>query len=75
MPLSIIAMSQWLTVTMAGTIKFSTGGFAPAINAGKGNASGGVQYGAIAGTTDGGFGSFSTTFDGVFLLANHTINY
>jgi tannase len=68
-------MSQWLTVTMAGTIKFSTGGFAPAINAGEGNASGGVQYGAIAGTTDGGFGSFSTTFDGDFLLANHTIDY
>jgi tannase len=55
----------------------TTGGFAYAINAGEGNANlgGGVQYGAVAGITDGGFGGFSTTFDEVFLLANDTINY
>lgn len=54
----------------------TTGGFAYAINAGEGNANlgGGVQYGAVAGITDGGFGGFAATFDEVF-WQNDTIDY
>jgi len=52
----------------------TTGGFAYSINTGKGNPKlgDGVQYGAVAGITDGGFGGFSTTFDEVFLLAHNS---
>ncbi|KAE8419544.1 Tannase/feruloyl esterase [Aspergillus pseudocaelatus] len=53
----------------------STGGGGFAINHDEQQLPGGVQYGAAAGITDGGFGSFSTQFDQVFLLANGTINY
>lgn len=40
----------------------STGGFAYAINQGTDGLPGGVSYGAVAGETDGGFGSFDTDF-------------
>ncbi|KAF7596966.1 hypothetical protein BBP40_011332 [Aspergillus hancockii] len=53
----------------------STGGGGYAINHGESSLPGGVQYGAASGITDGGFGSFDTQFDAVFLLANGTINY
>ncbi|GAB1199667.1 hypothetical protein APSETT444_009024 [Aspergillus pseudonomiae] len=53
----------------------STGGGGFAINHDEQQLPGGVQYGAAAGITDGGFGSFSTQIDQVFLLANGTINY
>ena len=53
----------------------STGGGGMAINSGNGSLPGGVMYGAVAGATDGGFGSFETDEDVVFLLANGTINY
>jgi len=53
----------------------STGGGGYAINSGSRLLPGGVMNGAVAGATDGGFGSFSTSFDEVFLLANGTINY
>jgi tannase len=53
----------------------STGGFGYAINGGESDLPGGVMYGAASGQTDGGFGSFSTEFDAVFLLANGTIDY
>jgi tannase len=33
------------------------------------------MYGAVAGATDGGFGSFSTNADAAMLLANGTLNY
>jgi tannase len=35
----------------------------------------GVTYGAATGTTDAGFGSFSTNFDAVFLAANGSVNW
>ncbi|PYH98977.1 tannase [Aspergillus ellipticus CBS 707.79] len=50
----------------------STGGFGYAINGDGANLPGGVMYGAASGQTDGGFGSFSTEFDDVFLLTNGT---
>ncbi|KAF8855290.1 tannase-domain-containing protein [Acephala macrosclerotiorum] len=53
----------------------ATGGFAYAINGGVSNLAGGVSYGAVSGMTDGGFGSFATEFDTVFLLENGTINW
>ncbi|KAJ5541279.1 tannase [Penicillium frequentans] len=52
----------------------STGGFGYAINGDEGDLPGGVVYGAVSGQTDGGYGSFSTELDAVFLLANGTIN-
>ncbi|KAG4439177.1 hypothetical protein IFR05_005330 [Cadophora sp. M221] len=56
----------------------STGGGGLAINSGtttSGSLPGGVQYGAVSGLTDGGFGSFTTQFDAVTLLANGTLNW
>lgn len=52
----------------------STGGGGYAINSGDKVFAGGVQYGAVTGTTDGGFGSFDTHFDAVFPLQNGTAN-
>ncbi|KAI2960750.1 hypothetical protein CBS147322_715 [Aspergillus niger] len=52
----------------------STGGFGYAINGDSADLPGGVMYGAASGQTDGGFGSFSTEFDAVFLKANGTID-
>lgn len=52
----------------------STGGGGYAINSGTGSLPGGVMYGAVAGATDGGFGSFSTQLDAVVLDANGTLN-
>ncbi|KAL3479824.1 putative tannase [Aspergillus californicus] len=53
----------------------ATGGGAYAIQSGEMSAPGGVMYGAASGFTDGGFGSFDTDFDEVFLLANGTIDW
>jgi tannase len=56
----------------------STGGGGLAINSGtstNGSLPGGILYGATAGLTDGGFGSFETMWDAVFLLANDSINW
>ncbi|KFZ11505.1 hypothetical protein V501_04735 [Pseudogymnoascus sp. VKM F-4519 (FW-2642)] len=53
----------------------STGGGGYAINSGTGSLPGGVTYGAVAGATDGGFGSFSTNFDQVWPLENGTANW
>ncbi|KAF2119681.1 Tannase/feruloyl esterase [Lophiotrema nucula] len=53
----------------------ATGGGGFAINSGTMMLPSGLQNGAVAGVTDGGFGSFSTQLDAIFLLANGTINY
>ncbi|KAB8074917.1 tannase [Aspergillus leporis] len=53
----------------------STGGGGYAINHDESSLPGGVQYGEASGITDGGFGSFGTRFDTVFLRANRTIDY
>ncbi|KAI1173151.1 tannase and feruloyl esterase [Nemania sp. FL0916] len=53
----------------------STGGGGLAINQGTSYTPSGIVVGAVAGITDGGFGSFSTAFDAAFLLANGTVNW
>ncbi|KAF2833293.1 feruloyl esteras-like protein B precursor [Ophiobolus disseminans] len=53
----------------------STGGGGYAINSGSQGFPGGVMYGAVAGSTDGGFGSFKTKLDAVVLKANGTLNW
>ncbi|KAI0420655.1 tannase and feruloyl esterase [Xylaria grammica] len=53
----------------------STGGGGLAINSGTQYTTGGVAVGAVAGITDGGFGSFNTQFDAAFLEANGTVNW
>lgn len=53
----------------------STGGGGLAINSGNGSLPGGIIYGAVAGLTDGGFGSFDTQFDAAFLVQNYTVNW
>lgn len=56
----------WYRLPTPDTFKnryLSTGGGGYAINSGSGSLPGGVTYGAVAGATDGGFGSFSTSFD------------
>lgn len=53
----------------------STGGGGYAINSGSRLLPGGILNGAVAGITDGGFGSFNTKLDAVVLLANGTLNY
>jgi tannase len=53
----------------------STGGGCYAINSGTRSLPSGVMYGAVAGSTDGGFGSFSTQLDAVVLKANGSFNW
>ncbi|CAI7613324.1 unnamed protein product [Penicillium glandicola] len=53
----------------------STGGGGWAINSGSTSIPTGVIVGGVSGLTDGGFGSFTTQFNGVALLANGTINW
>ncbi|KAI0114515.1 tannase and feruloyl esterase [Nemania sp. FL0031] len=53
----------------------STGGGGLAINSGTQYTPSGIIVGAVAGITDGGFGSFNTQFDAAFLLANGTVNW
>ena len=53
----------------------STGGGGMAINPGASGLAAGVQYGAVTGMTDGGFGSFSAEATDVMLSGNGTINY
>ncbi|KAJ4329036.1 hypothetical protein N0V84_000386 [Fusarium piperis] len=53
----------------------STGGGGFGINRGTEYAPSGIIAGAVSGQTDGGFGSFATNFNQVFLLANETINW
>ncbi len=55
----------------------SNGGFGMAINEGTTGPQDALNFGAVGGRTDGGFGSFDNDFntDGVDLLANGTLNY
>lgn len=73
-----VQVAYWLPAPTAFKGRYlSTGGGGYAINSGLstgGSLPGGVIYGAVAGATDGGFGSFSTNSDAVFLLRNGTIN-
>jgi len=71
-----VLLTYWMPAPAAFKKRYlSTGGGGLAINSGASSLAGGLLYGAVAGETDGGFGSFSTQFDAVFLLANGTVNW
>jgi len=71
-----VALSYWLPAPKNFKHRFlSTGGGGYLISSGSGSLPGGVMYGAVAGTTDAGFGSLTTNFNEVYLLANGTPNY
>lgn len=71
-----VLVEYWMPAPSAYQNRYlATGGMAYAINGGSSWLPSGVQVGAVAGLTDGGFGSFDTSFDTAFLLANGTINY
>ncbi|TGO82948.1 hypothetical protein BPOR_0729g00060 [Botrytis porri] len=53
----------------------TTGGSGLSINAGAVSYPAGVIVGAVSGYTDGGFGTFDSSWDEVFLFANDTINW
>ncbi|KAJ4389038.1 hypothetical protein N0V93_006500 [Gnomoniopsis smithogilvyi] len=53
----------------------STGGGGYAINSQLQSLPGGVQYGAVAGQTDGGFGTYQTNAISTFLVQNGTIDW
>ncbi|GKT45795.1 tannase [Colletotrichum spaethianum] len=53
----------------------STGGGGLAINSQSQYIPTGIIVGAVSGITDGGFGSFNTQWDAVFLAANGTVNW
>jgi tannase len=74
-----VLLNYWLPTPAKFQNRYlSTGGGGLAINSGlttSGSLPGGVQYGAVTGLTDGGFGGFTTQWDAVFLLANGTVNW
>ena len=71
-----VQVQYWLPTPSAFKNRYlATGGGGLAINSGNMSLPGGVQYGAVSGITDGGFGSFTTQYDAVSLLANGTLNY
>ncbi|ORY68409.1 tannase [Pseudomassariella vexata] len=53
----------------------SIGGGGLSITPGQQGLGNGLVYGAVAGTTDGGFGGFNSDLTSVLLLANGTLNY
>lgn len=73
-----VRVNYWLPDPADFSNRFlATGGGGYAINSGTGTTGslpGGVLYGAVAGMTDGGFGSFSTQATEVVLRQNGTIN-
>ncbi|KAH8599289.1 putative tannase [Bisporella sp. PMI_857] len=75
----IVNVMYWLPAPSKFQNRYlSTGGGGLAINSGTtsgGSLPGGVQYGAVSGLTDGGFGGFTKQMDSVFLLANGTVNW
>ncbi|CZR67599.1 related to tannase precursor [Phialocephala subalpina] len=72
----IVHVTYWLPAPNSFQNRYvSTGGGGLAINSGSSSIPTGIIVGAVSGLTDGGFGSFDTDWDAVFLLANDTINW
>ncbi|KAF7550308.1 hypothetical protein G7Z17_g5795 [Cylindrodendrum hubeiense] len=72
----IVHVTYWLPAPSKFQNRYvSTGGGGLAIQSGSSSIPTGVIVGAVSGLTDGGFGSFDTDWDAVFLLANNTINW
>ncbi|KAK4508749.1 hypothetical protein PRZ48_002488 [Zasmidium cellare] len=71
-----VLVTYWLPAPDKFENRFlATGGGGLAINSGNTSVAGAIPYGAAAGLTDGGFGSFDVQWDEVFLLANNTVNW
>ncbi|CZR55644.1 related to tannase precursor [Phialocephala subalpina] len=74
-----VALTYWLPTPANFQNRYlATGGGGYAINGGTGSTGslpGGIEYGAVAGLTDGGFGIFQDQAIEDFLLANGTINW
>lgn len=71
-----VAVTYWLPAPSEFKNRYlSTGGGGFAINSGTDYIPNGIINGAVSGITDGGFGSFDTKLDAVFLLANGTVNW
>lgn len=71
-----VLVTYWLPAPDKFEHRFlATGGGGLAINSGSTSVAGAIPYGAASGLTDGGFGSFDTQWDAVFLLANGTVNW
>ncbi|KAK7743429.1 hypothetical protein SLS62_010573 [Diatrype stigma] len=71
-----VIVQYWLPDPAAYQNRFlATGGGGYAISSGSRSLPGGVIYGAASGTTDGGYGGFSSSLDNVVLLANGSINW
>lgn len=71
-----VLVTYWLPAPDKFEHRFlATGGGGLAINSGNTSVAGAIPYGAVSGLTDGGFGSFDTEWDAVFLLANGTVNW
>jgi tannase len=74
-----VALTYWLpSPTNFRNRYLATGGGGYAINSGTdltGSLPGGIEYGAVAGLTDGGFGFLQDNAISTFLLANGTLNW
>ncbi|OJJ45207.1 hypothetical protein ASPZODRAFT_160137 [Penicilliopsis zonata CBS 506.65] len=71
-----VQLEYWLPAPADFANRFlTTGGGAYDINSQGSSNPGGVMYGAVAGMTDGGFGSFDTALDSIFLLGNSSTNW
>ena len=71
-----VVLTYWLPTPNTFQNRYlSTGGGGYAITSGANSLPGGIEYGAVAGTTDGGFGIFKTNAIADFLLANGTLNW
>ena len=71
-----VHVTYWLPSPSAFKNRYvSTGGGGLAINSGTSFVPSGVIVGAVSGITDGGFGSFNTNWDSVFLEAGGDVNW
>lgn len=72
----VVHVSYWVPAPSNFQKRYlSTGGGGLAINSGRNYIPLGIIHGAVSGINDGGFGSYNTQWDRVFLLANGTINW
>lgn len=72
----IVHVSYWVPAPSDFRKRYlSTGGGGLAINSDRTYIPLGIIHGAVSGITDGGFGSYNTQWDSVFLLANGTIDW
>ncbi|KAK0637447.1 Tannase/feruloyl esterase [Bombardia bombarda] len=75
-PNDIVHVTYWVPSPSEFKNRYvSTGGGGLAINSGSRSIPTGIIAGAVSGLTDGGFGSFNTQWDAVFLAADGNVNW